>query len=64
MQAILHNNGWNNVFVGANTDVNGTDYFNVVAIGAGTICTGVNQARIGNSATTFYWRLCKLEQYF
>jgi len=46
-----YDNGWNNVFVGANTDVNGVDYYNVVAIGQGTICTDVNQARIGNSAT-------------
>jgi len=45
------NNGWNNVFVGANADVNGTDYYNVVAIGESALCTGVSQARIGNSAT-------------
>lgn len=48
----LHNNGWNNVFVGANADVNGTDYYNVVAIGESALCTGVNQVRLGNSATS------------
>ncbi|CAN5774826.1 hypothetical protein BH10BAC2_BH10BAC2_39900 [soil metagenome] len=46
-----YNNGWNNVFIGANTDVNGANYYNVIAIGQGTICTGVSQARIGNSST-------------
>jgi trimeric autotransporter adhesin len=49
-----YNNGWNNVFVGAYTDVNGFDYYNVVAIGQGTICTAPSQVTIGNSATTAY----------
>jgi hypothetical protein len=47
-----YNNGYNNVFVGANTDVNGAGYYNDIAIGQGTICTDVSQARFGNSATT------------
>jgi len=47
-----YQNGWNNVFVGANTDVNAPGYYNVIAIGQGTICTNVSQARIGNSATS------------
>jgi trimeric autotransporter adhesin len=47
-----YQNGWNNVFVGANTDVNAAGYYNVIAIGQGTICTNVSQARIGNSATS------------
>ena len=47
----LHNNGWNNVFVGANADVNGEDFFNAVAIGESALCTGVNQVRLGNSVT-------------
>ncbi|MEP6682762.1 MAG: tail fiber domain-containing protein [Parafilimonas sp.] len=47
-----YNNGYNNVFVGANTDVNGTGYYNVIAMGQGTICTASSQARFGNSATT------------
>jgi hypothetical protein len=44
-------NGYNNVFVGANTDVNGAGYYNVIAMGQGTICTASSQARFGNSAT-------------
>jgi hypothetical protein len=45
-------NGYNNVFLGANTDVNGTGYYNVIAIGQDVICTGSSQARIGNEATS------------
>ena len=47
-------NGYNNVFVGANTDVNGAGYFNVIAIGQGTICTASSQVTIGNGATNSY----------
>lgn len=50
----LWNNGYNNVFVGASTSTNGADYYNVIALGQGTTCTAVNQARFGNSATTSY----------
>jgi flagellar hook assembly protein FlgD len=39
------------VFVGANADVNGEDFFNAVAIGESALCTGVNQVRLGNSVT-------------
>ncbi len=35
-------------------DVNGTGYFNVIAIGEGTIVGGSSTARFGNSATTSY----------
>ncbi|MEP6713023.1 MAG: tail fiber domain-containing protein, partial [Ferruginibacter sp.] len=48
------NNGYNNVFLGANTDVNGAGYFNVIAIGQGTICTASNQVTMGNGATNSY----------
>jgi hypothetical protein len=44
-------NGFNNVFLGANCDVNGAGYFNVIAIGQSVVCTASSQARIGNSAT-------------
>lgn len=47
-----HNNGYYNVFVGANTDVSGDDFYNCIAIGQGVVCTDVNMAIIGNSATT------------
>ena len=49
-----YNNGYNNVFCGANTDVNGTGYYNVIAIGQGTICTGSSQVTMGNGATGSY----------
>ena len=49
-----YDNGYNNVFLGANTDVNGTGYYNVVAIGQGAICTASSQVTIGNSATDSY----------
>lgn len=47
-------NGWNNVFVGANVDVNGTGYFNVIAVGQGTVATGSSVARFGNAASVSY----------
>jgi hypothetical protein len=40
------------VFIGALSDVNGTDYFNVIALGEFAIATASNQARIGNTNTT------------
>ncbi len=46
-----YDNGWNNVFLGANTDVNGAGYYNVIAIGQDVTCTASSQARIGNAAT-------------
>ena len=49
-----YDNGYNNVFLGANTDVNGAGYYNVVAIGQGTICTASSQVTIGNGATNSY----------
>jgi hypothetical protein len=47
-------NGWNNVFLGGNTDVNGDGYYNVIAIGQGTVCTDVSQVTIGNGSTATY----------
>lgn len=49
-----YDNGYNNVFCGANTDVNGTGYYNVIAIGQGTICTSSSQVTMGNGATGSY----------
>ena len=49
-----YDNGYNNVFVGANTDVNGPGYYNVIAMGQGTIVGAVSTARFGNSATVSY----------
>jgi len=46
-----YDNGYNNVFLGANNDVNGAGYYNVIAIGQAVICTASDQARIGNPAT-------------
>ena len=48
------NNGYNNVFLGANSDVNQGDLFNVIAIGQGTVCTASSQVTIGNGATNSY----------
>ena len=48
------NNGYNNVFLGANTDVNGIGYYNVIAIGQATVCTAPSQVTMGNSATNSY----------
>ncbi|MES1181501.1 MAG: tail fiber domain-containing protein, partial [Flavobacterium sp.] len=47
-------NGYNNVFLGANTDVTGAGFFNVIAIGQGTVCTASSQVTIGNGATNSY----------
>jgi len=49
-----YDNGYNNVFLGANVDVNGAGYYNVIAIGQGTVCTDVSQVTIGNGATATY----------
>ena len=49
-----YDNGYNNVFLGANTDVNGPGYYNVIAIGQGTICTAPSQVTMGNPATSSY----------
>ena len=45
--------GYNNVFVGANTEANNNGCYNVIAIGNSTLST-TNTARFGNSATTSY----------
>lgn len=45
--------GYNNVFVGANTEANSNGCYNVIAIGNSTLST-TNVARFGNSATTSY----------
>ena len=49
-----YNNGFNNVFVGANTDVTAAGRFNVIAIGQATVVNANSTARFGNSATTSY----------
>jgi len=49
-----YNNGWNNVFVGALSDVNGSGYYNVIALGEYAICTASNQVTIGNASTNSY----------
>ena len=50
-----YDNGYNNVFLGANDDVNGNSgYYNVIAIGQqGVICTASSQARIGEFGDEF-----------
>ena len=50
----LHDNGYNNVFIGADADVNGVGYYNVIAIGRGTVVTGPSAAVLGNSSTVSY----------
>lgn len=47
-------NGYNNVFLGANTNVNGIGYYNVIAIGQATVCTAPSQVTMGNPATGSY----------
>jgi hypothetical protein len=49
-----HNNGYYNCFLGSETGVNGTGYYNVISIGHGTICTAPSQVTIGNSANNSY----------
>jgi hypothetical protein len=46
--------GYNNVFLGANTNINAHDLFNVIACGQGTIVGSSSTARFGNSATVSY----------
>jgi hypothetical protein len=46
------NHGWNNTFIGAESNVMGTGFFNSIAIGSVAAATASNQARIGNSSTT------------
>lgn len=48
----MNDNGYNNVFLGANTRANGAGYYNVIAIGQDVTCTASSQVRIGNTATT------------
>lgn len=49
-----YNNGYYNCFIGSETNVNGANYYNVIAIGHGTICTAPSQVTVGNSATGTY----------
>jgi hypothetical protein len=42
------------VFIGANVDVNGPGYYNVIAIGQGTVVSGPSAAVFGNPATASY----------
>ncbi|MGB4845845.1 MAG: tail fiber domain-containing protein [Ferruginibacter sp.] len=46
------NHGWNNTFLGTESNVTGTGLYNSIAIGATANATASNQARIGNSSTT------------
>jgi hypothetical protein len=45
-------NGYYNCFIGSETDANGPQYYNTIAIGHGTIVTAPNMMRVGNTATT------------
>jgi trimeric autotransporter adhesin len=45
-------NGYYNCFIGSETDANGPDYYNTIAIGHGTLVTAPNMMRVGNGATT------------
>ena len=47
-----YSNGYYNCFIGSETDANGPDYYNTIAIGHGTLVTGANMMRVGNGATT------------
>jgi hypothetical protein len=44
-------NGYYNCFIGSETDANGPAYYNTIALGHGTIVTGPNMMRVGNTAT-------------
>jgi trimeric autotransporter adhesin len=46
-----YDNGYYNVFIGPNTDVNGVGYYNTIALGYGTLVTAPNMMRVGNGAT-------------
>jgi hypothetical protein len=46
-----YNNGNGNCFIGAETDADGPNYSNSIAIGHGTLITGSNMLRVGNGAT-------------
>jgi hypothetical protein len=50
--ANLFNLGFNNTFLGANSDANQAGLFNSVAIGESARITGSGQVRLGNTATT------------
>jgi len=43
--------GWNNTFLGTESNAQGTGFFNCIAIGNLALATASNQARIGNSST-------------
>ena len=49
-----YDNSSNNVFLGANADVNGAGYFNVIAIGSGAVCTASEQVTLGSGANVSY----------
>ena len=52
MRELKYNNGYNNVFVGANVDVTGAGFYNVVVIGQGTTVSNSDEVYLGNLATT------------
>ncbi len=45
------NHGWNNTFIGSESNLLGTGLFNSIALGNAATATASNQARIGNSST-------------
>lgn len=44
--------GWNNTFIGANTNVTSSDIYNGTALGNNALLTASNQVRIGNNYVT------------
>ena len=47
-----YDNGYYNCFIGSETDADGPDYYNTIALGHGTLVTAPNMMRVGNGATT------------
>jgi trimeric autotransporter adhesin len=45
-------NGYYNCFIGSETDADGPQYYNSIALGHGTLVTAPNMMRVGNGATT------------
>jgi trimeric autotransporter adhesin len=47
-----YDNGYYNCFIGSETDANGPQYYNTIALGHGTLVTAPSMMRVGNGATT------------
>src|SRR5450432_3879247 len=47
-----YDNGYYNCFIGSETDADGPQYYNTIALGHGTLVTAPNMMRVGNGATT------------